>query len=219
MSYKVKGYDISSYQSGISFEQLKNSARFLILRGGYTTNGGIRKRRTDIMFEKFYNESKKYNIPVGVYYYSCATNYQEGREDAVFLYNNILKGRRFEYPIYIDIEDKWTLNAGKRGATDAVKGFCEYLEPLGYYVGLYTGFYTYTGNMFPNELSRYTLWGAWWKAGTTPPKSLSNLPNFHLWQNSGGGARVGTFNIDSDYSFVDFPRVIKNAGLNGYEKV
>ena len=213
---RINGYDISSYQSGIDMQRIKDNGDFVILRGGYTTNGGLRKRRVDISFEAFYNRAKAVGLNVGVYYYSCATNYQEGREDAVFLYNNCLRGRKFEYPIYIDVEDKYMINAGKRGCTDAVKGFCEFLESKGFYVGFYTGYYTLTGNMIQSELERYTLWGAWWKNGTTPPAKLKALPNFHLWQHSGGGETIGTYKIDGDYSFVDFPKVIKKNGLNGY---
>lgn len=216
---RIKGFDISSYQSGIDMSKIKEKGDFVILRGGYTTNGGLRKRRVDITFEQFYNRAKSVGLDVGVYYYSCATNYQEGREDAVFLYNNCLRGRRFEYPIYIDVEDKYMLNAGKRNCTEAVKGFCEFLEAMGYYVGLYTGYYTLTGNMIPAELERYTLWGAWWKDPKTPPAKLKALSNFHLWQYSGGGEQVGTFKIDGDISFINFPPIIKKHKLNGYGEI
>lgn len=212
------GYDISAYQRGISFDILKNSARFLILRGGYTTNGGRRKRCIDQYFNTFYNEAKKYNIPVGVYYYSCAQNYQEGKEDAVYLYNNVLKGRKFEYPIYIDVEDQWMLKAGKTGCTNAVHGFCQYLESKGYYTGFYAGYYVLYNQMFPEPLQRYTWWCPWWNTSHTPPKKISTIPNMHIWQHCGGGCKVGGYAIDGDYSYVDFPKIIKKAGLNGYEK-
>ena len=215
---KVHGYDISVYQNGINFDVLKNTARFIIIRAGYTTNGGTRKRRVDNCFEKFYNEAKKYNIPVGVYYYSCATNYNEGKEDAIFLYNNCLKGRRFEYPIYIDVEDKWMLNAGKQGCTNAVHGFCQYLEGKKFYAGFYAGYYTLTGNMFPESVQRYTWWCPWWNNSTTPPKRITAYSNMHVWQHCGGGCHVSGYDIDGDYSFVDFPAVIKKVGLNGYGK-
>ena len=213
---KIHGYDISVYQNGISFDILKNSARFLILRGGYTTNGGRRKRCVDNCFAKFYNECKKYNIPVGAYYYSCATSYQEGKEDAVFFYNNCLKGRQFDYPVYIDVEDQWMLKAGREACTNAVHGFCQYLESKGYYVGFYAGYYVMMNNMLPESVARYTWWCPWWNNSQTPPKKISTIPNMHIWQHNGGGCSVGGFKIDGDYSFVDFPTVIKKKGLNGF---
>ena len=53
------------------------------------------------------------------------------------MYENCLKGKQFEFPIYIDVEDTHHQVNNKRGVTDAIIGFCEYLENLGYYVGIY----------------------------------------------------------------------------------
>lgn len=214
----TKGLDISVYQTGVSFNIMKEkNIDFLILRGGYTSNGAIRRQRVDSEFAHFYDKTNKYKIPRGAYYYSCASNYDEGKAEAIFFYNECLRGRVFEYPVYIDVEDNYIINAGRRNATDAVRGFCEYLEARNYYVGIYTGYYIYINNLIPEELARYTLWGAWWKNGA-PPKKLSDLPNFHMWQYSGGGVQIGSYGVDGDKCFVDFPGIIVPAGMNGWKE-
>ena len=220
MSKNMKGVDLSIYQRGISFTYLKkNGYQFAILRGGYTTNGGVRNRRVDLEFSHFYDKCQKYGLYAGCYYYSCAQNYTEGKQDAIFLYENCLKGRLFEMPIYIDVEDAYMIRAGRRFATDAVKGFCETLESLGYYVGLYTGYYIYNDSLLASELNRYSLWGAWWTDTKAPPKKLKELPNFQLWQNSGGTIKVGSYAVDTDISYVDFPKVIRENELNGWKEI
>lgn len=218
MKQMMKGLDLSVYQRGMSFTIARDKGyKFAILRGGYTTNGGVRNRRVDQEFSHFYDKCQKYGLYSGCYYYSCAQNYQEGRQDALFLYNNCLKGRLFEMPIYIDVEDAYMIRAGRRFCTDAVKGFCETLEALGYYVGLYTGYYVYTESMIPSELERYTFWGAWWAKNL--PSKLSALPNFQMWQYSGGGEQIGSYGVDGDKAYIDFPKVIRENELNGWKEV
>lgn len=217
---KIKGLDISIYQKGMSFNIARGQGyKFMILRGGYTTNGGVRKRRKDLEFSHFYDKCQKYGIRSGVYYYSCAQNYNEGKQDAIFLYNECLKGRLFEIPIYIDVEDSYMLKAGRRGCTDAVHGFCQTLEGLGYFAGFYTGYYTLTEYMIPSELLRYTFWGAWWKDNQNPPKALKDFSNFKMWQHSGGGERIGSYNVDGDICYEDFPHIIRVNELNGWKEV
>ena len=102
----MKGLDISSYQFGINFDAIKNAGiNFLILRAGFTGWGTGVNYNKDKSFEHFYNQSKSHNIPVGAYWYSCANTYQKGVNEANYMYENCLKGKQFEYPIYIDVED------------------------------------------------------------------------------------------------------------------
>ena len=111
----MNGVDISVYQKNLSIKQIKAAGfEFAILRGGFTGYGSSRSKNKDTQFERFYREAKEIGFPIGVYYYSCATNEYEGIEEAKFLYENCLKGKQFEYPIYIDVEEsRWQLNKKK----------------------------------------------------------------------------------------------------------
>ena len=105
------GIDISQYQKGIDFNAIKNQYDFVILRGGYTGFGSTRPLVKDECFEEFYKACKDRGIPVGVYWYSCANSRAFGEKEATFLYDECLKGKKFQYPVYIDVEDiHWQKN-------------------------------------------------------------------------------------------------------------
>lgn len=207
-----RGLDISSYQNGISFDAIKNSVEFLILRAGFTGWGTGVSYNKDNCFENFYNQAKSRGIPVGAYWYSCANTYQKGVDEANYMYNNCLKGKQFEYPIYIDVEDTHHQVGNKNGVTQAIKGFCETLEAKGYYVGIYASDISgFQDKMNIGELNAYDKWVA--RYGSTPKYVLS----YGMWQSSSSG-RINGYNgnLDTDVAYKDYPSIIKSNGLNGY---
>ena len=211
----MKGLDISSYQNGINFNQIKDvGVQFLILRAGFTGWGTGVNYNKDSCFDNFYKQAKQVGIPVGAYWYSCANTKDKGIAEAKFLYENCLKGKQFEYPIYIDVEDSHHQMNNKRGVTDAIIGFCEYLENLGYYVGIYgSDISGFKDKMYINELSAYDKWVA--RYGSQP----QYLINYGMWQSSSTGKINGyNGNLDINVCYKDYPYIIKSKGLNGYNK-
>lgn len=209
-----KGLDISSYQRGINFDVVKSNVDFLILRAGFTGWGGDgTNKNKDSCFEDFYNQSKARGIPVGAYWYSCANTYEKGKAEAEYLYNNCLKGKQFEYPIYMDVEEDRHQQVGKSRMADAIKGFCEYLENKGYYVGIYANSNYFNNFIDTAKLSMYDKWLAVW----TSNKPSFKYGDYGLWQNSSSGYISG-MRVDTDYAYKDYPTIIKKAGLNGYLK-
>ena len=209
------GLDISNYQRGISFDAIKSAGvQFLILRAGYTGWGGDGTgKHIDDTFEGFYNQAKERNIPVGAYWYSCANTYEKGQAEAEFMYKNCLKGKQFEYPIYIDVEDThWQVN-NKQGVTDAINGFCQYLENQGYYVGVYASDISGFKEKINIEDVRFDKWVA--RYGSEP----QYVTNYGIWQLS-SVLEIDGYNgkLDNNIGYVDYPNIIKNAGLNGFEK-
>lgn len=211
---ETKGIDISKWQKGLKIADAKKAGfDFVIIRGGYTTNGSKRQKKVDPCFEEFYKQCKEAGMPCGVYYYSCAKTTDEGIAEANYLYEYVLKERQFEYPIYIDVEDNnWQAYDGK-GTTDAIIGFCDRLEKLGFYAGVYSNLNWFNNKLETDRLSRFTKWLACWS---------SKKPNFkynaaEIWQNSNSG-KVGTITVDTDIAYKDFPTIIKNLGVNGYPK-
>ena len=209
-----KGLDISSYQKGINFDEIKSKVDFLILRAGFTGWGGDgTNKNKDSCFEDFYSKSKARGIPVGAYWYSCANTYEKGKAEAEYLYNNCLKGKQFEYPIYMDVEEDRHQQVGKSIMADAIKGFCEYLENKGYYVGIYANSNYFNNFIDTAKLSMYDKWLAVW----TSNKPSFKYGDYGLWQNSSSGYISG-MRVDTDYAYKDYPTIIKKAGLNGYSK-
>ena len=210
----TKGLDLSQHQKGINISSVKSAGNeFVILRGGYTGYGSGRTKQKDTCFESFYAQAKSADLPVGVYWYSCADSAAFGKSEAEFLYNNCLKGKQFEYPIYIDVEEERWQAKNRKGVTDAIVAFCEYLENLGYYVGIYASLDWFANKIDTKRLDAYSKWVAAWRSS----KPIFSYPGFELWQNSDSGKCAG-YKVDTNVAYVDFPKIIKGAGLNGFKK-
>lgn len=203
------GIDISVWQKGFDFDKAKaEGVEFAILRGAYHLS-------KDKCFEDFYAACKARNIPVGVYLYSMAKTVAEAKEEAEYLIANVLKGKQFEYPIYMDVEDKVQRALGKTLLTEIIVEFCDTLQAAGYYVGIYStasflGSYTHE-----EKLSAYDKWIAQWA------KKCSYKGDYGLWQFGGETNLLRTKKVagvvcDQDYAIKDYPAIIKGLGLNGF---
>lgn len=210
MQIKYKGCDISHHQGIVDFKRLKDDVDFIIIKlgGSDKRNGGY---YIDTRFAHYYKECKKYNIPVGCYWFAgkYSRGYARGFDEAEYVRRSI-KELKFEYPIYIDFE--YGENKYKKENTMFCKGFCEYLENNRYFVGIYSsdvnGFKLMLNN---NELGAYSKWVA--RYGNVP----SYVKKWDVWQYSSKGKLKGVSgNVDLDYSKVNFPKIMKNKHLNGW---
>ena len=211
---KVFGIDVSKWQGNFDFKKAKNEGvKFAILRGAYSTS-------KDIKFEKYYKDAKAQGLDVGVYLYSMATTTDKAKAEAEFLYNNCLKGKQFELPIYFDIEDKVQKKLSKATNTAIVKAFCETLETKGYWVGIYASKSFYSSYLNDKELQSYAHWVAQWSKSCT---YKGNDGVLGMWQFGGEtnllrSNKIAGVTCDQNYMLVDYPTKIKNAGKNGYAK-
>lgn len=214
---KVFGIDISEFQSKINLEKAKSEGvKFAILRGGYTGYGTSKGKAKDGSFEKHYANCKKLGIDVGAYWYSRAVSKEEGQKEAEYFYNKCLKGKQFEYPVAIDVEDsKYQAKVSKQAVTEAIIGFCEYLENKGYYVSIYANTSWFKNRMNLDSLKDYDKWVAQWSS------SRPSSPSGGLWQFGGESNYVRSNKVagivcDQNYAYRDYPNLIKNNGLNGF---
>lgn len=204
------GIDISTWQKGFNFDKAKaEGVEFIILRGAYSNS-------KDSCFEDFYKSCKARGIPVGVYHYSMAKSVMDAKKEAELMLN-ILKGKQFEYPIYLDVEDKTQAKLGKSVLTSIIKTYCDTLEQAGYYVGIYSTYYFLRDYTNVSELNKYDKWIAQWNTRCTSP-----IP-YGMWQFGGETNKIRSNKIagvtcDQDYAYKDYPTQIKNAGLNGFKK-
>lgn len=214
---KIFGIDISTYQRGINLAAAKNEGvRFAILRAGFTGYGNGVSKSKDNQFENHYRNAKANGIGVGAYWYSCATTYENGRAEAEYMYNNCLKGKQFEYPIAIDVEDShYQAKAGKAAVTAAIKGFCEFLEAKGYYVSIYANSNWFNNYIDTPQLAKYDKWVANWSS------NRPSNPAGGLWQFGGETNRIRTnkvagMTVDQNYAYYDYPAIMRQKGLNGF---
>lgn len=208
---KVFGIDISVYQKGYDYKKAsKEGVKFAIIRAGAS-------RTKDSQFDKHYKNAKKQGWGVGAYWYTYATTVAEAQvEIKAFL--KALKGKQFEYPVYLDIEDASIKGAGKTVLNAIVKTYGDALEKAGYYFGVYTNV-----DWYRNRISGATLNKkySWWIASWTSSKP-SGI-NAGLWQFGGSSneirsPKIGGVTTDQDYAYLDYPSIIKKMGKNGYKK-
>lgn len=223
----IKGIDVSEWQGNLTknnwLKVKKSGIQFAILRCGYTTYGKSKKKYVDRYFENNYKICKEIGLPIGVYYYSCATNETEAKEEANFVLS-LIKNKKFEYPVVIDTEDNHNINKstnspvsqasiGKYKLTPLIKTFCEIIESKGYYVSIYASTYWFKNNLILEDLKLYDKWIAQWS------KTVSVSYKYGMWQYSSQGTVNGlSGNIDLDYAYLDYPEIMKKNGLNGFEK-
>lgn len=221
-----KGIDISYCQPIVDFQKVKDSGiDFVILRAGF----GRLPTQVDHSFLSHYKNAKAVGLNVGVYWYSYATSVQESKLEAnAFL--QVIEGKQFEYPGYFDQEDKTLKSLPKQLLTDIAKTFMTIVQQAGYFVGLYTNPDWLKNRQDINQLKDFDVWLAHWKA---TEKSKYNVPH-GIWQynvlgseedvRKGDATVVGSVSgingcIDVDYSYKDYPTIIKKRGLNGFKKL
>ena len=206
----AKGIDVSHWQGVIDWLSVKESGiEFAILKAGGSDDGFY----TDSTFEQNYKEAKAVGLPVGAYYFvgSLCTSRADGIADAKrFL--EIIKGKSFEYPVYIDLES--TNPAAKAGATEACIGFCETMEAEGYYCGIYASDVSgFAERLDITKLQKFDKWVA--RYGSKP----QYVKTYGMWQYSRTGTVSGISGyVDMDESYMNYPEIIKGAGLNGFKK-
>ena len=204
----IKGIDISYAQTNINFAKIKASGvDFVIIRAGY----GKYANQKDAMFESHYAGAKAAGLAVGCYWYSYASNADDAKFEAKACLD-VIKGKQFDYPVYFDIEEGKQATLGKAAISGITKAFCETVEGAGYYVGIYS-YASFLKNFMNEELlKRYDVWVA--HTGVNSPSY--NLP-YGIWQYSHTGRIDGyNGNLDCNFSYKDYPTMIKSNGLNGY---
>ena len=211
---KEFGVDISKWQGAFDFDAaIAEGVKFAVLKGG----GGDDGLYTDGRFVRNYKEAKARALPVGVYWFSRALTVEDAQREAEYCYRAILKGRQFELPVYMDVEDRAQLAIGKDLLTEVITAWCDYLAERGYYVGVYSTANCFARNMHDDRLKKYTHWIAYWgtKCNYTDASCLG------MWQFGGDvnllrDAKVAGVVCDQNYMLVDFPSIIRAAGLNGF---
>lgn len=204
----MKGIDVSVHNGSIDWQKVKNAGiQFAILRAGY----GRELSQKDARFEENYRNAKAVNLSVGAYWYSYAMSEDEARLEAnVFL--SVIKGKQLEMPVYFDLEEKKQFDLVKEKVSAIMRAFLEKVEKAGYFVGLYGSASSLTTHTADDIKTRYTVWLAHWTEQT------NYSGDYGIWQYSSEGKVNGiNGNVDLDICTTDFPDIIRNKGLNGFD--
>ena len=134
------GIDVSKWQGDIDFEKLKNSGvEFIIIRVGYT-KGTDGEYIVDPKFIQNIEGANKYDIPVGLYFYSYANTSEHSIRDAKWVLEQI-KNYKVDLPIAFDWEE-WShfneYNVSFYELTNMGVDFINTVEEAGYKGMLYS---------------------------------------------------------------------------------
>ncbi len=204
-----QGIDVSMFQGRIDWERVKRDGiEFAMLRAGYG-NGTV-----DPQFYRNARECTRLDIPFGVYWFSYAYTERLAAQEADYCLD-ALRAYKARYPIAFDFEQASISYARRRGvringalATRLVEAFCGRVEERGYFAMYYSDL-SLLRNFFDQELRRkYSLWYA--QYARTPA-----VMDMDIWQYTSSGRVDGIQGrVDRDISYVDFPTLIAERGLN-----
>ena len=204
----VSGIDVSKWQGKIDWKKVKAAGvEFALLRAGYGDTLSY-PYQIDPEFERNYKSCKENSMPVGVYWYSYATTVEMAQQEAKSCIA-VLEGKQFEYPIYYDVEELRIFNSGK--TNEIIRAFCSAMEKAGYWVGIYIYRFALEKYVLPEVASRYAV------AVAEYADKCNYKGQYGIWQNSSTWRVDGiSGDVDHDWCYVDYPRLIKERGKNGY---
>ena len=178
----VYGIDVSRYQGDIDWAQVAASGvKFALLRAGSQNSSGP---YIDPYFEQNYAGAKAAGIAVGAYIYTYAETEAE-QNDEILTILPALEGKTFEYPVFVDVEDKSLTGIGKAALTHLVKRYMDIIDQKGFVPGWYSYTNYINSYLCPEVLADYPLWVADYRS------SLGYTGDYHIWQYTSSGTVPG----------------------------
>lgn len=187
-SRKRIGVDVSEHQGMIDWGTVAQYVDFAFIRMAYRGYGS-----GNIAADGYYASNMagaaEAGLPVGVYFYSQATSYEEGVEEANYVLAH-LDGYHLDYPIVLDredpmVDDARTNNLSVEQHTQAALGFLETIRIAGYPVMMYTNRMYYSLYVDTEAVYQYPIWYA----------QYANEPDwpyeFNIWQYTESGSVPG----------------------------
>ncbi|HJB83639.1 MAG TPA: LysM peptidoglycan-binding domain-containing protein [Candidatus Mediterraneibacter intestinavium] len=205
----IKGLDVSKFQGEVDWERVKAAGyRFAMLRAGYGFN------TVDPQFRRNASECNRIGLPIGAYWFCYAVSPSSAVQEADGCLDTIAD-YKLEYPVCYDIEQASVDYASGEGVTitpelakQLVKSFCDRIEAKGYFAMFYSNKNFLDQYLGSDIAKRYALWYARY-ADTFDGTDCA------MWQYTSQGSVPGiSGNVDLNLSYVDFPSVIRSAGLN-----
>ena len=205
----AKGMDVSKHQGVIDWEKVKaDGVEFAMLRAGY----GRFDAQKDEYFEQNYAAATAAGVPVGAYHYSYAKSVEDAATEAkTFL--KWIAGKRFAYPVALDIEEEFQAQKGAAFVSDIIRAFCSTVEAAGYYVCIYANKHWLETYVDADCKTKYDVWVAQWAAENTYSGA------YGMWQATSSGKVNGVQGrVDLNVAYKDYPAIMSAKGLNGYAK-
>lgn len=199
----LMGIDVSKYQGEIDWTRVQAAGvQFAILRAGYRGyETGV--LMPDEYFQQYLDGASAVGMPLGVYFFSQATNADEAREEADYVIN-MLAGYNIQYPIAFDMEELTTSpyrteNLTATEITDIALAFCARVEERGYKPMVYGNVSWMLARMELHRLDGIDKWFAQYRPQPYYPY------DFTIWQYTHKGTIDGIEGeVDLNISFTDY---------------
>lgn len=215
--------DVSRWQGSINWDKVKASGLVSgVMLKTVSTNRKLSKRKDglyiDPTFEHNYAECKRLRIPVGVYYYTYATD-KEMADAELALLKTALTGKTFELPISVDVEDNKIKKLSTQALTDLAAYTLATVEHWGFYALLYVGLNFAQTELYMNgaALRKYDVWLAKYprdKSKTKPEDKPKTDFSFGMWQYTSTASVPGIKgNADLSHAYKDYVKIIAKKGL------
>ena len=205
----IKGLDVSRFQGEVDWERVKAAGyQFAMLRAGYGDDS------VDGQFRRNASECNRLGIPIGAYWFCYAASPENASQEADSCIRTV-SGYRLDYPVCYDIEQASADYVEKQGvsftpalAQSLVKSFCGRVEDQGYFAMFYSNRSFYNTYLGAALAGRYAFWYARYT-------DTFDGTDCGIWQYTSTGSVPGiSGNVDLDLAYVDYPSVIRGAGLN-----
>ena len=147
-------FDISTWQGGINYNDIRNRVNFAILRAGFSYT-------KDNRFEEHYANLHGEGMHLGAYWYSYATSPSQAKAEAR-LFLQTIKGKEFDLPIYLDVEAEELKTESKENLNSLIDIFNKQVEKSGNWAGIYANLDWFKNKLEYNELKNYKIWLAEW---------------------------------------------------------
>lgn len=194
------GIDVSKWQGNIDWVKASKKIDFAMLRAGY----GSTAAQKDQKFEANYTGCKNNGVPVGAYWYNYATTVAGAKKEAKACIE-VLKNKKFDYPVFYDVEEQKNLQLGKSTVSAITKAFITELEGAGYKVGIYSMLSALNNYFNDDLLNTYDVWLAHVNVKQTTYKKP-----YAIWQYSWNG-KIDCISgdVDCNYCYKDYTAVTK----------
>ena len=196
------GIDVSRWNEEINWNKVKDAGiKYAIIRAGYrgSVTGALVE---DWYFKKNVEGAAAAGIPVGLYFFTQATNEVEAVEEASMVLA-LCKEYDITYPVFIDTE-----GAGGDGRADALDtktrtavclAFCETIRQAGYEAGIYA-----SKNWFQNNIDTSILTDDIYIWLAEYGDAVTYEGKYHMWQYTSSGRVLGIEGrVDLNLSFLE----------------
>lgn len=207
------GVDVSVYNGAADWRALKDQGVDFVIMRCFDV-------RPDSRFDEYYEGALMAGLTVGAYVYMEKTTVEGAKEEARSVIE-FLRGRKLDFPLYLDVEEMSILRQSKKNVTDMIRAELDIFKAAGYQTGLYISAANYTYCVDISRMEGESIWLAKWVTGSDynrkyfgdlDPYSEKKPQYADIWQwTSNGDARYYKFtenfvtrNLDLNYCYTDY---------------